>query len=83
MEKDLKFGASAKTVTEALHGRTIAEVWANGNEMVFRCTDGLEVTVDWTNEDGVKVPGRPRVRRAEWRIYAKTAHIMALGAGRK
>ena len=65
------------SITSALAGRTIAQVWRNGSCLLIKCTDGYDITIGWKDPDtGAPLKGEPVVVNAGTHIVAKGAPIV-------
>ena len=62
-------------LTDRLAGKTVEAVLKSDETLVIRCEDGLEVHVNWQDDEGSAVKGEPKVVWSGKHVYADAAHI--------
>jgi hypothetical protein len=60
-------------ITRQLHGRQVECVLTNGHMLCIRCTDGRELQVQWIDDNGNPMKGKPVLRMAGVHIIARGA----------
>jgi len=58
-----------------LKGREVEYVATNGHLLVIRCTDGRELQVEWVNDNGEPIRGKPVLRFAGVNVIARVKEI--------
>lgn len=58
-------------LTRQLQGKEIVGVYANGITLLVRTRDGAEIAVQWVNENGDPIKGRPVVSKKGFRLNAR------------
>jgi len=60
-------------LTKEMQGKRVESVLTNGHLLCIRCTDGFEIQVQWVDDSGNPIKGKPVAR-------AVGLHIIARGA---
>ena len=65
-------------LTRQLQGKLVEAVYSNGCTLQIRTRDGAEINVQWVNENGDPIRGRPVVTRKGWRLKAAMRDLLYL-----
>lgn len=60
-------------ITLQLAGRQVECALTNGNMLCIRCTDGRELQIQWVDDNGNPLKGKPLLRMAGTHIIARGA----------
>lgn len=58
-------------ITRQLAGRSVECVLTNGSMLMIRCKDGRELQVQWVDDNGNAIKGKPVLRMAGVHIIAR------------
>lgn len=58
-------------ITKQLRGKQVEYVATNGHMLVIRCTDGRELQIQWVDDNGNPIKGKPVLRRAGLNIITR------------
>jgi hypothetical protein len=61
-------------ITRSLKGRKVECVLTNGSMLAIRCADGKELQIQWVDDNGQPINGKPVLRMAGTHIIARSAH---------
>lgn len=57
-------------LTRQLQGKEVVAVLRNGTTLLIQCKDGAEITVQWVDDNGTPLKGRPVISSKGWRMKA-------------